>query len=244
MSFSVSERIEPELAVDRTLTRTTHLCVQLITARTAQIFHSCNTRGSSRLPWCVKSGLSSQRHVSHVAALVTEHFYTISLTNITCFPTILPRCPVPSRPILDWILKPCETHGRLADTQICISHRLRAQDDPIRSWTEILGQIYSLEELNLTGILGQIRIEYQKEFLGDHYQKPFTEDTDEFGQVGVENSYVQSQIHSDYDSAESTEDSDLEDGELRKMLPHRCICKVEKTVNHLEKLQHQGNLKQ
>ena len=39
-----------------------------------------NTRGSSRLPWCVKSSLLSQRHVSPVAALATEHFYTISLT--------------------------------------------------------------------------------------------------------------------------------------------------------------------
>ena len=34
----------------------------------------------------------------------------------------------------------------------------------------------------------------------------------------VEMSYVQSRIHSDYDSAESIADWDLEDGELRKML--------------------------
>ena len=40
---------------------------------------------------------------------------------------------------------------------------------------------------------------------------------DEFGEVG-EMSYLQSQMHSDYDSAESIADSDLEDGELRKML--------------------------
>ena len=44
-----------------------------------------------------------------------------------------------------------------------------------------------------------------------------TEDLDEFGKVGAETSYLQSQRHSDYDSAESTGDSDLEDGELRKM---------------------------
>ena len=41
---------------------------------------------------------------------------------------------------------------------------------------------------------------------------------DEFGKVGVEMSYIQSQMHSDYDSAESIADWDLEDGELRKML--------------------------
>ena len=38
------------------------------------------------------------------------------------------------------------------------------------------------------------------------------------GKVGAEMSHLQSQMHSDYDSAESSADSDLEDGELRKML--------------------------
>ena len=45
-----------------------------------------------------------------------------------------------------------------------------------------------------------------------------TDDMDEFGKVGAEMSYLQSQMHSDYDSAECSADSDLEDGELRKML--------------------------
>ena len=45
-----------------------------------------------------------------------------------------------------------------------------------------------------------------------------TEDMDQFGKVGAEMSHIQSQMHSDYDSAESIADSDLEDGELRKML--------------------------
>ena len=36
--------------------------------------------------------------------------------------------------------------------------------------------------------------------------------------VGAEMSYIQPQMHSDYDSAESIADSDLEDGERRKML--------------------------
>ena len=65
-----------------------HICAHSA-HRTAQKFHSPrNTRGSSRLPWCVKRSLSSQRHVSLVAALATEHFYTISLTYLTCLPTI------------------------------------------------------------------------------------------------------------------------------------------------------------
>ena len=35
-----------------------------------------------------EKSLSSQRHVSYVAALVTEHLYTISLTYLTYLPTI------------------------------------------------------------------------------------------------------------------------------------------------------------
>ena len=41
---------------------------------------------------------------------------------------------------------------------------------------------------------------------------------DVFGKVGAEMSYLRSQMHSEYDSAESIADSDLEDGELGKVL--------------------------
>ena len=52
----------------------------------------------------------------------------------------------------------------------------------------------------------------------NNYQNPIAEDMDEFGKVGAEMSYIQSQMHSDDDSAETIADSDVEDGELRKML--------------------------
>ena len=58
----------------------------------------------------------------------------------------------------------------------------------------------------------------QERFMRNNNQNPISEDMDEFGKVGAEMSCLQSQMHSDYDSAESTADSDLEDGELRKML--------------------------
>ena len=58
-----------------------------------------------------------------------------------------------------------------------------------------------------------------------------TEDVDEFGKVGAEMSCIQSRMHSDHDSADSIADSDLEDGELRKMLPSD---KIERIVRHLE----------
>ena len=51
-----------------------------------------------------------------------------------------------------------------------------------------------------------------------NFQNPTTEDVDEFGKVGGEMSYIQSQMHSDYDSDAFIADSDLQDGELRKML--------------------------
>ena len=69
------------------------------------------------------------------------------------------------------------------------------------------------------------RIELDRNFGTDPYQRQerfmrnsITENMDEFGKVGAEMSYLQAQMHSDYDSAKSIADSDLEDGELRKML--------------------------
>ena len=58
----------------------------------------------------------------------------------------------------------------------------------------------------------------QESFMRNKYQNPIIEDKDEFGKVGADTSYLQSQMHFDYDSAESIADSHLEDGELRNML--------------------------
>ena len=70
------------------------------------------------------------------------------------------------------------------------------------------------------------RIELDRNLGTDPYQlqgrlvrNSLTEDMDEFGKMVVKSqSYHQSQVHSDYDSAESIVDSDLEDGQLRKIL--------------------------
>ena len=60
--------------------------------------------------------------------------------------------------------------------------------------------------------------EIQKRFMEEDHQAPITEEVGEFGKIGDEQSYIQSQMHFDCDSAESVADSDFEDGELRKML--------------------------
>ena len=66
----------------------------------------------------------------------------------------------------------------------------------------------------------------QKEFGEQGHQAPITEEVKEIGEIGThglpdskisETSYFQSHVHFD-DSVESTADSDLEDGELQKML--------------------------
>ena len=69
-----------------------------------------------------------------------------------------------------------------------------------------------------------------------------TEDMNEFGKVGADTSHLQSQMHSDHDSAESIADSDLEDGERRKNAGFTCICRMEKTMNPLECQSHRRNL--
>ena len=66
--------------------------------------------------------------------------------------------------------------------------------------------------------LGTDPYQIQERFKRSNFPNPITEDMDEFGKVGAEMSHIQSQMHYDYDSAESIADSDLEDGELRKML--------------------------
>ena len=48
--------------------------------------------------------------------------------------------------------------------------------------------------------------------LGDDYQNPITEDTEETGKFGVDVPHVQSRTHSDYDSAASIADSDKNAG--------------------------------
>ena len=72
--------------------------------------------------------------------------------------------------------------------------------------------------------LGTDPYQTQQRILGENFLNPIAEDVDEFGKVGVEMSCIQSQMHSDYDSAESIADSDLEDGELRKMVAFTAAC--------------------
>ena len=78
----------------------------------------------------------------------------------------------------------------------------------------------------------------------ENHQNPIAEDVEGFGKVGAEKSYIQSQMHSDYDSAESIAESDLKDGELRKMVTSPLYMQDRGVVNHLEYQLHWRNLLQ
>ena len=90
-------------------------------------------------------------------------------------------------------------HGRVADQHKShLSHVM----SPSRFETEDLEP----RKIELDRHLGTDPCQIQKRLV----RNSITEDVDEFGKVGAETSYLQSQMHSDYDSAESIADSDLE----------------------------------
>ena len=76
----------------------------------------------------------------------------------------------------------------------------------------------SPENIELDRNLGTDQDQTLERFMRNNCQNPIAQDMDEFGNVGAETSYLQSQTHSDYDTAESIADSDTEDGEPRKKL--------------------------
>ena len=54
--------------------------------------------------------------------------------------------------------------------------------------------------------LGTDPYQIQETVMRSNFPNPITEDVDEFGRVGAKMSYIQSQMHSDFDSAESIAD--------------------------------------
>ena len=97
--------------------------------------------------------------------------------------------------------------------------------DPMNdhTWTIIETNVIDAEAINREDLEPR-RIELDRNLGTDPYQiherfvrNSLTGDMDEFGKVGADVSCLQSQMHSEYDSAESIADSDLEDGELRKL---------------------------
>ena len=104
----------------------------------------------------------------------------------------------------------------------------------------MIGRFFEPRRIELDRNFRTDPYQIQEIFTRNNYPNLITEDMDGFGKVSAETSYIQSQMQSDNDAAESIADSDLEDGELRKMLLHHCLCRVEGIVNHLEYQLHRG----
>ena len=148
--------------------------------------------------------------------------------SVTCVPTVFCLTVLsylgpfriesrnPARPTAEWRIH-----------EICISHRLWAQDDSIwrfrvsRSWVGQKSWDWSSISKNGLGQRSPRRIEldrnigtdpyqipvFDERVLGDDYQNPITEGTKKIEQINVDMPYVQSRIHSAYDSVDSIADS-------------------------------------
>ena len=156
----------------------------------------------------LKNSLSSQRHVSYVAVLLTYLPTIFSLTVLSF--------GIGSR-------NPCENHGIYTKSASPTGHepKLIQSDDFEPQRTELdrnLGTDLKPRRIELDWNIGTDPYQTPERILGDDHQNLITEDTEETGKIGDDMPYVQSRIHSDYDAAETIAHSDLEDGELRKLL--------------------------
>ena len=94
----------------------TFVHVQRITERTAQMFHSRNTRGSRTAHCSVSETICHPSAMSHMLPHLPQNTCTRSHLHHLSSDHLLPHCLVLSRSILDCSMKPCETHGGVADT--------------------------------------------------------------------------------------------------------------------------------
>ena len=187
---------QPTGSVNRTRTQTARTDAHSVSQHTLNRMITChhaNTRGSRAHIFVSQSSCHTRvmsRSLPHLT--LTTSTRALSLTS-PVFPSFPPSHP---SPVVHDPYLPCE------------DPRQGGGSTQIPSPTGYDPKVIELEDLEPR------RIE-----LGDYYQNPLAEHMEEFGKVGGETSYLlQSQMHSECDSAESIADSDLEDGELRNML--------------------------
>ena len=181
-------------------------------------FHHANPRGSN---WkaqdctslCTKQ-LSSACHVSIFAAPDTDRKHKFSLTYTSpIFPT---TSPTHTRSSVHDTYLPCEVRRQSGGSAQIPS--LTGYEPKAIGTEAIEPEDLEPRRIELDRNLGTDPCQIQERLMRNNYQNPIAEVMDEFGKFGADMSYIQSQMHSDYDSAESIAESDLEDGELRKML--------------------------
>ena len=184
-------------------------------------FHHANTRGSraGRLRiahLCVPQNMCHPRVMFHSLPHLTLATSTSSLSPASpIFPTI---SPTHTRPSVHDEYLPCDVPRQSGgSTQIPSP---TGYEPKLIETEGIEPEDLEPRKIELDRNLGTDPYQIHEKLLRSDFQNLITEDMYDFGKVGAEMSHFQSQMHFDYDSAESIADSDLEDGELRKRWLH------------------------
>ena len=180
-------------------------------------------------------------HVSFFLPDLTPATSTSSLSLISSTSPIFPTIsPIHTRPLVHDPYLPCDVPRQSGgSTQI---PSLTGYEPKAIETEAIEPEDLGPRRIEFDRNLGTDPSQIQERCMRNNYHNPITEDMDELGEVGVKMSFIESQMHSDYDSAESVADSDLEGGELRKMLASPLYMKSRGIANPLECQSHQGNL--
>ena len=206
------QRVEGGTCEQNTHSYSMHRCAQCVSTSHCTVwsqFHHANTRGSS-LRVCVPKTVCHPRVMSRSL----PHLALTTSTSSPIFPTVSPTHT--RSMVLDPHL-PCDV-PRQSGGSTRIPSLTGYEPKPVEfkdiETEAIEPEDFEPRRIELDRNLGTDPYQIQERFM----RNSLNEDMDEFGKVGAEVFYNQSLIHSDYDSAESIADSDLEDGELRKML--------------------------
>ena len=100
-------------------------------------------------------------------------------------------------------MKPCKTHGGVADTRKSASPtgyepKSTQSGDSEHQGIELdrnLGKDLQPRRIELDRNIGTAPYQIPERILGEDYQNPITEDTEETGKIDVDMPYVQSRIH-------------------------------------------------
>ena len=177
-------------------------------------FHHANTRGSR----------ASRLRIAHLCVPETD-VMSHSLPHLTLTTSTSSLSPISSTSHIFPTVTPAHTRSLILDPYLpCDFPRQSGGSTQIAPRTGCEPKLIETEAIEPEDLETR-RIELDRNLGTDPYKiqerfmrNSIAEDVDEFGKVGAEMSYLQAQMHSDCDSAESIADSDREDGELRKVL--------------------------
>ena len=161
--------------------------------------------------------VSSTCHVTFFAAFDTDYKHRFSLNHLIYFSHLSHSLTNTHkidglRPIFTCDV-PRQSGGSTQITSL-IGYETWSVETKFIDTEAIEPEDFEPRRIELGRNLGTDPYQIQERFL----RNAMTEDMGEFRKVGAETSYLQSQMHSDKDSAESIADPDLEVGELRKMM--------------------------